>query len=579
MKLTKLNKARPKKIAVVDVETYGFGATAENFAFGVLFFSLSNFEVFYDVVELKNRLLELRGYVIFAHNAEYDYTTIFGNIKKYLDRKAIFIGSSFICAKNNGVTFYDSYRLFPTKLKNLGEALGCLKGTYKDIQPKIGEAISLEAINYCVRDCEIVFKAVERSFELIGAIKPTIGSASLFYFRRVFLEKDLYYNDLAYEFGNSYYGGRTEAFYIGSCLGFCYDINSMYPWAMRKIFPNPDKLTKITNATVSQLLTMLRAGYEGMATIKLHSYKENQFPPLPCKLKGKLMFVNGIFSGSYNFPELKHAIDNNLIEILSVSEIIYSKTAIDSPFTEFIDSTYNLRKKTVGFDNLLYKLLMNNLYGKFSEKTHGTKEYFDEMPIEHIKKLTEQKIKFKIHLFSEKREDCEIETFETDEKFAKTAIPMFSSYITSYARVLLHTHMLKNKDNKVLYCDTDSVILRNCNMQSNLSNELGDFKLEDKIFTEIRGCKNYDCAEIDHDGFLNQSRKIKGIPKNAIEIDDFIYKYNTMIKTLGGLRRNLESGVFVETKKAVTNLFDKRKILSDGNTEPFYYIESENKLI
>lgn len=568
MELSPLKKIRHKKTAFFDVETYRLSATKKEFAFACLYIDEDNYQFLFTVDDCKKALLQLTNYVIFAHNAEYDLTTVFGNIKQNLDNSAVFIGSSFIAAKKDGVTFYDSFKCFPTNLRSIGEALGCIKGNYNEIQLKRGQRITTAALMYCKRDCEILKKAVDQSFDLIGAIKPTIGSSALFYFRRVFLKKSIHFNELVYKFGESYYGGRTEAFFIGACLGYCYDVNSMYPWAMKQIFPNPDNLTTITSCSVSQLETLLKAKNEGVAKVMVHSNESNQFPPLPLRKNGKLMFVNGEFTGTYNLNELRFAYENKLITIKEVFEVTYSKTNIESPFTEFVDNIYQKRKESTGFYNLLYKLLLNNLYGKFGEKRHGKKTYYETLPIEKIQTYKEQDKKYKIHYFNSDREDCEIEVFETDEIYAKTAIPLFASYITSYARIRLLEAFLKNKELGILYCDTDSIVVRSPNFTPELldNKELGKFKLETKLILEIRGCKNYDYAEINQDGFFDTTRRIKGIPKKAVEISENEYQYYSMNKTLGSLRRNNEAGEFEKRKKKIGNIYDKRKVESDGNT-------------
>ena len=81
------------------------------------------------------------------------------------------------------------------------------------------------------------------------------GIAPVFNFRNVYLPENLYYSELNDEFYDSYYGGRTEAFKIGVVDAKVYDINSMYPDAMRSIkFPDVKNLRKEIKVDVKYLL-------------------------------------------------------------------------------------------------------------------------------------------------------------------------------------------------------------------------------------------------------------------------------------------------------------------------------------
>src|SRR4051812_44289472 len=108
-----LYKTKPKKdleklknkFFVLDVETNGLNATPEAFRFGCLVGNNYR-KVFYSVDDIKAELTkkEFRHKYIFAHNAEYDFSVVYGNIKKNLDRKAVFNGG-FIYAKKGLVHF------------------------------------------------------------------------------------------------------------------------------------------------------------------------------------------------------------------------------------------------------------------------------------------------------------------------------------------------------------------------------------------------------------------------------------------------------------------------------------------
>jgi hypothetical protein len=119
--------------------------------------------------------------------------------------------------------------------------------------------------------------------------------------------------------------------------------------------------------------------------------------------------------------------------------------------------------------------------------------------------------------------------------------------------------MLKNIDKKITYCDTDSI----CSEIEilDISNELGELKKESEVITEIFGCKNY--TELKNGQLF---RKIKGIPKNAIAINDKKYKFVTMNKAKISLRNSKTAGKFSLKTKQLSNKYDKRFVLKSGET-------------
>jgi hypothetical protein len=124
--------------------------------------------------------------------------------------------------------------------------------------------------------------------------------------------------------------------------------------------------------------------------------------------------------------------------------------------------------------------------------------------------------------------------------------------------------MLSLGEKNMLYCDTDSVFIRN---EFGLSNDnfLGGWGRENKIITEIKGLKNYKFI----DGKTGQEkRRLKGVPEKADKIKENVFKYYNLIKTKESLRRNLDAGVLTERGKTISGKYEKRIILADGNTIP-----------
>src|SRR3972149_788711 len=148
------------------------------------------------------------------------------------------------------------------------------------------------------------------------------------------------------------------------------------------------------------------------------------------------------------------------------------------------------------------------------------------------------------------------------------SIPSFASYITSGGRVALLEKMLEYENRKIVYCDTDSVFFANSVGVENEYN-LGGWKMEEKIVTEILGLKNYKYQYIDKLGNLVKKHPIKGIPEKADFLDG-VYSYENLLKTKEALRRNLKPGVLIKRIKKLKGGYDKREVLSNGETKPIH---------
>jgi hypothetical protein len=127
---------------------------------------------------------------------------------------------------------------------------------------------------------------------------------------------------------------------------------------------------------------------------------------------------------------------------------------------------------------------------------------------------------------------------------------------------------LQNEKNGVCYCDTDSIFLEGL-FEGSISDALGDFKKENKKVIRVLGLKNY--AYLDEN--FCEIQVIKGISKNSIKkIDpvtkETVYETQKYFKTKQSLRNNKEAGQAYTMKKTLKHSYDKRIVLSDGDTKP-----------
>lgn len=553
---------------VLDIETNGLIAQPEAFVFACLYGYQTEL-YFYDIESLKKEFLKhkYKGKYIFVHNAEFDYNVLFGNIITGLDKSAIYNGSSFIMATNGVCKFADSLNIYKTSVKELGKIVGLEKLEIEQSYLK-GKVIEIteQMKEYCKRDCNIVYLALQEIFNFVGSIKPTLASLALALFKNKYLEYDLdYESDFTDLFFNSYYGGRCEAFKIGKTNACYYDVNSMYPWAMKQIYPNPKKFKYEKNISEKRFF-FLSKYYEGLAFVRLF-HVEHYFGFLPVKYQNKLLFPTGKIEGWYNLNELRFAIEHGVITNIECIEIYYSTEILESPFINYIDSLFEIKNNSEGIERTNAKLFLNSLYGKFAEKEKKEKTYYDEIPLELLSKYDSLGINYDVQMFNSERLDCYIETESTNKDKKTHVIPMFSSYITSYARIKLLTYLLKWQKYNPVYCDTDSIMLEH-EPDYISSNDIGEFKREKEIITEIKGLKNYTYLK---DG--KENKKLKGVPSKAEKTEnENEYKYIKLVKAKSAIRRKQKTGSQEIIIKKISNNYDKRKIIDNfGNTKPIHF--------
>ena len=573
-----INKIK-RNFFVFDTETTKLEPMPKNFVFGVIMGS-SFHKVLYSVEDFKKEFENpiYKNKYIFAHNAEFDLLSIFGNIITEVDNSAVFNGK-FIAAKyKNNITFGDSMNIYPASVEKIGAMMGLEKlDNLKVRSQKLRkDNITEEDIEYCKRDCKIIFKALQRMFESIGVIKLTVPSLAMFQFRSQYLPKDIVFSEIVDDFYESYYGGRTEAFRIGKVKAEVYDINSLYPYAMiHTVFPDVKHLHKILDLNVKYLLYLLN-DYEGLAKVTVR-HKETYFGYLPVRMEinksEKLVFPVGEFTTTVNFNELRFAIDEGVVEVLKVHYVIYANP-VESPFVTFVNDNYKKRLQSPNeLDKTIYKLIMNSLYGRFAMKMKMSTTYYDNLPYQLIAELEQADKFYDLQLFNIERNDCYLITENEQMKNSFFSIPAYSSYITSYARVKLLKAMIANEKSDVCYCDTDSIFLMDVFM-SDVSGDIGDFKKEPKIVTEINGLKNY--KYINGEG--KETTVIKGISRNSTKISENSWSTKKYYKTKQSIVQNKEAGESFEQTKTLKHIYDKRTILADGNTKPIKLSLSGNDI-
>lgn len=179
-------------------------------------------------------------------------------------------------------------------------------------------------------------------------------------------------------------------------------------------------------------------------------------------------------------------------------------------FKKFVDDMYSLRSQYPKTDpmNLIAKLMMNSLYGRFAMRPINNEFTFCNWA--EFKSITE---KFLVNDYIQFNSESFFVDFTNGdhadtgqlEKYPKVSIGI-SSAVTAYARVYMSK--FKNNPNfNLYYTDTDSIFIDKELDSELVSKKLGKFKLECKIKEGVfLGPKIY--AYITEDG--KYTCKVKG---------------------------------------------------------------------
>ncbi len=548
---------------VVDIETRGLSARPESFVLGCVYghngltkeYFLSREEMIYYIFNCNFKY-------IFAHNAEFDFTCLFDNIILNLDNEALFVGSLFIKAKRNRVVFMNSLAILKSSVEALGKASGKEKGILNDKFKTADEhtkiVVTKEDIEYCFRDCEIIYDYLCTVFEHTEKMKPTIASCAMEIFLKKFLKRKFILNRYNEKFRESYYGGRVECFRFGKINPcFKYDVNSIYPFVCTKMyFPDFNKMKKGKPVSVKEFTNFHLKNYEGGALVKV-KHEKNFVCVLPFRKETEIIYPYGTWVAWYNFNELRNAIKTGLVKILEVKEFYYAPKIFFNELSDYMKFYFEKKDNSEGAEKLINKFLLNALTGKFAQKEHGRKIYFKNI-LEANAYLRGKNIKkFNTLHFSEEREDLFLEIFSSKERKnnSRWNIPTISSYITSEARIYMLQYYLKYQD-AILYTDTDSIVLSRPMNEPIIGKKLGEFKKEDDEQIEIIGNKHY-YSRIGKKRF----KYIKGVHKlHTKKNGKFVFK--KMIRTKEGLRRlDKLTGSFERVEKQMSNDYTKRIVM------------------
>lgn len=373
------------------------------------------------------------------------------------------------------ITFCDTLNIMKASVKELGKIINIEK---IELDPKLlGKLPKTEEEwqqmkEYNINDSKITYSFIkwfQNEINNIGGnLKVTIASISLDVFRRKYL--NLWIKQSPKECINleykAMYGGRTEIYKRGLFYNLrTYDKTSLYPAMMRNNefpFPSGFFANKIGSDDIKS--------YEGICYAELLCPKD-LFPFLPVR-NFKLIFPTGLIKGYYDFFSLRQAI-NLGYSLKKLKEGVIYKNRF-KPFVHFVDDLFSLRERYKRENNPCHhvaKILMNSNFGKWGTRYDNKEIICTRDQVGETLNQGDSVFPYDLNfdLWKVKTSDQSV--------IPKYVHPIFSIYITAYARFEMYQEMKKIGFNHIYYIDTDGI---KTDRVINCDGALGNFKFEDQ---------------------------------------------------------------------------------------------------
>lgn len=452
-----------RTIAVADCETDPFmpGRIPRPFIWG--FYDGEEYKEFHSTEEFIEFAKE-QYCIIYAHNGgKFDWHFVLPHFDPYSD--IMVINGRIARAYLGNAELRDSYSILPVPLAAYKKDEIDYAIMEKEEREKPENAAKIS--EYLKSDCVYLYELISGFVNTYG-LQITQASAAMHQWKRI--NKKVPKSDKSFyeEFAPYYYGGRVQCFESGiiNTDFSVFDINSAYPYAM--MFAHPYSLT-----------------YS-----RTRGYDENgDFFRVRCRSYGAFPFrgIGGIDGKNFglSFPsddelreytitnwEFNSAVETNTIEDIEVIETYCFDEHTN--FSEYIQYFYNLRLKAKEAgdeaNSLFAKLLMNSLYGKFAANPENYRNHMI-VPMDVIGGLSSLGWNFGGELGPWALAEAPLNEDQLHYYNVATG-----ASITGFVRAMLWRAICSSKG--VLYCDTDSIAVRQAGENVVLGNALGQWKHE-----------------------------------------------------------------------------------------------------
>lgn len=379
------------------------------------------------------------------------FSTLIGDLGEFYQLKINF-------APNKQVTILDSLKLIPLTVRAIAKAFNL--PIEKEIIDYDKYEINEHTLHYVYNDVKIVAMAI-KYFRDKGFHRMTIGSNAY----HSFMDADPFHKKLfprlnkeyIEEWRNAYRGGRTQVnpAYASQVLHnvYRYDINSMYPsiMAMYELpygYPIKCDQPGLFNFELYHVLIDFRIKDGHLPTLLKSSSIFNASGETYWKDSEGII---EIWISSLDMMLLEKHYDIYHLEYLDIQGF----RTMRGIFSDWVNEMYANKSKYTGGLRLVYKLLLNSLYGKFGSRSVGQNK---------IPSLDEEGV---LHY-----------TLSEEHDMGQYYIPVAIA-IVSWAHVLIDAAIQTVGVNNFVYCDTDSVHSLVKMPDKLVDNKaLGKFKLE-----------------------------------------------------------------------------------------------------
>lgn len=450
-----------------------------------------------------DKLKDMPKCTIYAHNGgKFDFHFLLPFVDPNTD--VMLINGRIAKIKFGRVTLVDSYLLLPIPLAAYQKD----EFDYRKLRRKVRERHKEEIVKYCAADCRYLLELIQGAHKRVGA-HLTIGGAAVKSAENLKIRISRQNSDHDDAFRPYYYGGRVEALRTGIFTprrpAYYLDINSAYPEAMRSPHPYGGQYDFST-----ELPARGKLGPQ-FATIVAVSRGA-----LPIRDGAALHFPRDPIARTYYATghEIAAGLDTGTLDIQEVQAVWTPRDYQD--FGRYVDYHYAARmaakKKGEKLIEIVEKLLLNSLYGKFATD-----------PDTH-----------KIYRFAEYGHDLAqdegFEAWEEDTPIPQVGLSLWAapsprrawSYydvavaasITGQVRAMLWRAMCAAGG--VYYVDTDSLI---CDSPGDvkIGPELGRWKVESRPKTlYIAGKKIY--AVRDNEGWKVATKGFRASPRKIRQL-------------------------------------------------------------
>jgi hypothetical protein len=443
------------------------------------------------------------SYTIYAHNGgKFDFLFLIHKLRGPVSFK----GRGLMTAKIGPHELRDSFHIIPERLANLEKEKFDYANMAKDKRNDHRE----EIISYCIADCVGLLKFVKAFLKDFG-FKLSIGQAAMARLKQHYKVASIS-SSMDKQLRDFFFGGRVECLAgRGHFHGHykLYDVNSMYPRAMEG-YQHP--IGAIYNWRVGE-------PDENTFFIDLECDNNNALVRRSENNETTANVPSGRFLTTIH--EYRTALKLGLISNIRINFCIDCEQS--SNFADFVIPLYKNRLQTkdtlkamekaglegtaqffdVKKDDVFYKLLLNNAYGKFAQNPRRFKESYITDPGARPE-LTEQE-QLMVELTGEYADEHfgNLPAYECDEysiwerpspskRFNNVGT---AASITGAARAILMEAIYNAVE--PIYCDTDSLICRELPNTELHDTKLGAWDLEAEYREVIvNGKKMYGCLPL-----------------------------------------------------------------------------------